>query len=138
MVVMGRRILQVHRRIWNVKDTKGRACLAAHHTRPMSPSLNPLLLSAIALAVVAQADLFPLPPGYHRYAPRSQGISWEACGSDDAPRDCARFEVPLDWHNDAAGKASLAVARYNATKQPKIGTLFVNPGGPGSSCQITI
>ncbi|KAG9096104.1 hypothetical protein FRC06_009047, partial [Ceratobasidium sp. 370] len=51
----------------------------------------------------------------------------------DAPRDCARFEVPLDWHDESAGKASLAVARYRATKQPKIGTLFLNPGGPGGS-----
>ncbi|KAF8604272.1 alpha/beta-hydrolase [Ceratobasidium sp. AG-I] len=99
----------------------------------MSPSLGPLLLGAIALATVAHADPFSLPPGYHRYAPRSQGINWESCGSEDAPRECARFEVPLDWHNDAAGKASLVIARYKATKEPKIGTLFVNPGGPGGS-----
>lgn len=100
----------------------------------MSPSLGTLLFGAIALTVVAQADPFSLPPGYHRYAPRSQGISWEACGTEDAPRDCGRLEVPLDWHNDAAGKASLAIARYKATKPPKIGTLFVNPGGPGKLC----
>ncbi|KAG8736010.1 hypothetical protein FRC10_009883, partial [Ceratobasidium sp. 414] len=41
-----------------------------------------------------------------------------------------RFEVPLDYQNESAGKASLAVARYPATKQPKIGTLFLNTGGP--------
>ncbi|KAG8740786.1 hypothetical protein FRC10_003895 [Ceratobasidium sp. 414] len=92
-----------------------------------------LLFGATALAVVVQADPFALSPGYHRYARRNQGINWEPCGTDDAPRDCARFEVPLDWHDESAGKASLAVARYRATEPPKIGTLFVNPGGPGGS-----
>ncbi|QRV91985.1 Abhydrolase domain-containing protein [Ceratobasidium sp. AG-Ba] len=46
---------------------------------------------------------------------------------------CGRFEVPLDYQNATAGKASLAVVKYPATKQPKIGTLFWNGGGPGGS-----
>ncbi|KAG9119699.1 hypothetical protein FRC07_005140 [Ceratobasidium sp. 392] len=91
-----------------------------------------LLLGATALSAAVQANSFSLPSGYHRYAPRNQGIDWAPCAQNDA-RDCARFEVPLDWHNETAGKASLAVARYRATQKPKIGTLFVNPGGPGES-----
>ncbi|KAG8721708.1 hypothetical protein FRC09_007499 [Ceratobasidium sp. 395] len=97
----------------------------------MAPSLH-LLLGAAAYAAVVRADSFTLPPGYHRYAPRSQGINWAPCEGNET-LDCTRFEVPLDWHDETAGKASLAVARYRATKQPKIGTLFVNPGGPGGS-----
>ncbi|KAG9081140.1 hypothetical protein FRC06_005797 [Ceratobasidium sp. 370] len=58
---------------------------------------------------------------------RSSGWS---CG-DNGSRECGRFEVPLDYQNATAGKASLAVARLRATRQPKMGTLFVNPGGPG-------
>ncbi|KAG8730524.1 hypothetical protein FRC12_020220, partial [Ceratobasidium sp. 428] len=72
----------------------------------MAPSVH-LLLGAAALAAVVRADSFALPPGYHRYAPRSQGIAWAPCEGNEA-LDCARFEVPLDWHNETAGKASLA------------------------------
>ncbi|KAG9105175.1 hypothetical protein FRC07_009539 [Ceratobasidium sp. 392] len=91
-----------------------------------------LLLGTAALAAAAQADPFALPSGYHRYAPRVEGINWAPCKAN-AERDCALFEVPLDWHNETAGKATLAVARHRATKQPKLGTLFSNPGGPGGS-----
>jgi hypothetical protein len=93
-------------------------------------------MSALALAAVlttaAHAIHFPLPDGFHRFAPRAEGLSWEPCALEGGPtRECSRFEVPLDWNNSAAGKASLAVARYPATKQPRLGTLFINPGGPG-------
>ncbi|KAG9092827.1 hypothetical protein FS749_015411 [Ceratobasidium sp. UAMH 11750] len=94
----------------------------------MHPSI-PLLLSLSALVA---ADPFVLPDGFHRFAPRQQGIQWEACDTD-GPALCGRFEVPLDYANEAAGKASLVVARYPATNGPKIGTLFLNPGGPGGS-----
>ncbi|CAE6474631.1 unnamed protein product [Rhizoctonia solani] len=99
----------------------------------MAPLLGTLILGAAALATTVNAQHWPLPEGYHRFAPRSEGFQWEKCGSDKAPRECSRFEVPLDWADHAAGKASLAVARYKATKQPKLGTVFVNPGGPGGS-----
>ncbi|KAJ1300403.1 hypothetical protein OPQ81_005222 [Rhizoctonia solani] len=60
-------------------------------------------------------------------------ISWAPCGDPNLPRECGRFEVPLDYVNNAAGTASLAVARLNATVAPRLGTVFVNPGGPGES-----
>ncbi|KAG9077888.1 hypothetical protein FRC06_008648, partial [Ceratobasidium sp. 370] len=77
-------------------------------------------------------DPFAFPPGFHRFAERAQGINWQSCG-DNGSRECGRFEVPLDYQNATAGKASLAVARLRVTRQPKVGTLFVNPGGPGES-----
>ncbi|KAJ1307669.1 hypothetical protein OPQ81_001762 [Rhizoctonia solani] len=100
----------------------------------MAPLLGSLILGAAAAAFVttANAQHWPLPEGYHRFAPRTEGFKWGRC-SEKSTRECARFEVPLDWANHTAGKASLAVARYKATKQPKLGTMFVNPGGPGSS-----
>ncbi|CAE6456295.1 unnamed protein product [Rhizoctonia solani] len=71
---------------------------------------------------------------YHRYIPRNNNLDWKNCSIDGFPgRECTRFEVPLDWHNDQVGKASLAMIRYPAIKQPKLGTLFMNPGGPGGS-----
>ncbi|KAG8721739.1 hypothetical protein FRC08_010620 [Ceratobasidium sp. 394] len=88
----------------------------------------------VAFATLVSANPFALPPGFHRFASRSEGITWGPCEiSNSTNRQCGRFEVPLDYQNATAGKASLAVARYLATRQPKLGTLFLNPGGPGGS-----
>lgn len=106
----------------------------------MPPSFTSLLFSAALAgtgAAVARADLFPLPDGYNRFAPLSQGVNWNNCTDDSGKAisglQCGRFEVPLDWHNSTAGKGSLAVVRHPAAKQPKLGTIFFNPGGPGES-----
>ncbi|CAE6465220.1 unnamed protein product [Rhizoctonia solani] len=105
----------------------------------MALPLGPLLLGAAALASTVNAGPWALPEGYHRFAPRAEGFSWGDCGgSAPSSRDCSWFEVPLDWADHGAGKAKLAVARYKATKQPKLGTLFINPGGPGGSGVDTI
>ncbi|KAH7344213.1 Alpha/Beta hydrolase protein [Rhizoctonia solani] len=96
--------------------------------------LGPLLLGTFALASTVNASPWTLPEGYHRFAPRAEGFSWGNCGEGvPTSRECSRFEVPLDWADPSAGKATLAVARYQATKKPKLGTLFANPGGPGGS-----
>ncbi|KDQ20372.1 hypothetical protein BOTBODRAFT_26373 [Botryobasidium botryosum FD-172 SS1] len=56
-------------------------------------------------------------------------IDWAPCGEG---YECGRLEVPLDYHNPTLGTASLSVGRYLATsKEPKLGSLLVNPGGPG-------
>ncbi|CAE6422740.1 unnamed protein product [Rhizoctonia solani] len=99
----------------------------------MPPLLAYLALGTVALATSVNAQHWPLPEGYHRFAPRRTGFQWEKCIPTRTSRDCSRFEVPLDWADSTSGKASLAVARFNATKQPKLGTIFVNPGGPGGS-----
>ncbi|QRW17406.1 Abhydrolase domain-containing protein [Rhizoctonia solani] len=99
----------------------------------MLPSTGSLILGTTALAAVVNADPWSLPEGYHQYAPRNEGFSWGECPGNFTGRECSRFEVPLDWANHSAGKASIAVARYKAPKQPRLGTLFVNPGGPSGS-----
>ncbi|CAE7050036.1 unnamed protein product [Rhizoctonia solani] len=112
-------------------------CIGASFTP--SPRNRPIMLGAAALASTVSANPWILPEGYHRFAPRSSGFSWGDCGTEaPSSRECSRFEVPLDWANESAGKGSLAVARYKATKQPKLGTLFINPGGPGGSGVDTI
>jgi hypothetical protein len=42
--------------------------------------------------------------------------------------------VPLDWDRPNGPTISLALIRHFASKpEQRIGTLFINPGGPGSS-----
>ncbi|KAH9923439.1 alpha/beta-hydrolase [Epithele typhae] len=46
---------------------------------------------------------------------------------------CATFDVPLDYLGGSAGRAQLALVKANATAEPRLGTVFYNPGGPGVS-----
>ncbi len=46
--------------------------------------------------------------------------------------ECAKVPVPLDYRNPSAGRVTLALTRKRASGA-RIGTLFVNPGGPGGS-----
>lgn len=46
---------------------------------------------------------------------------------------CANIEVPLDYDNPDAGTTNIAFLKYESPKQPAIGDLIFNPGGPGES-----
>lgn len=62
-----------------------------------------------------------------------QKLKWHACGSGGF--QCATLKVPLDYARpDAGSELELAVSRKKATGPGrKLGSLLVNPGGPGSS-----
>ena len=72
-------------------------------------------------------------------SPRAAGpvgapIPWAACVPPSEGLQCARIRVPLDWDRPKGRTISLAVIRHLASKPgERIGTLFINPGGPGSS-----
>ncbi len=58
-------------------------------------------------------------------------ITWTSCGG---PTQCGTLAVPLDWATPDGPTISLAVARRPARDAAhRIGSLFVNPGGPGAS-----
>jgi pimeloyl-ACP methyl ester carboxylesterase len=65
-------------------------------------------------------------------APR---LRWHSCYSDVAPNlECATFRVPLDYDRPRGQKISLALIRIPAgDPERRIGSLFFNPGGPGTS-----
>ena len=60
-------------------------------------------------------------------------LTWEDdCYSGGV--QCARAQVPLDYDDPTGQHVSLRLARLPATDSAhRIGTLFVNPGGPGNS-----
>jgi pimeloyl-ACP methyl ester carboxylesterase len=61
-------------------------------------------------------------------------INWGSCGNEFPEIQCAKVKVPLDYRYPNGQKTELALARYPASDQTnKIGTVFVNPGGPGGS-----
>nr|WP_325096704.1 alpha/beta hydrolase [Mycolicibacterium vinylchloridicum] len=57
-------------------------------------------------------------------------VKWSPCRTAGA--ECGEVEVPVDYGEDSGDVARLALIRFPATGQ-KIGSLVVNPGGPGGS-----
>ena len=61
-------------------------------------------------------------------------IAWSKCFSQIGPFQCGTMQVPLDYDNPNGATISLAVVRLPATDPAhRIGSLFLNPGGPGGS-----
>lgn len=71
------------------------------------------------------------PPGQGLKRFYDQELSWEDCGTGD---ECASVWVPLDYA-DPDGQAITVQARLQpaADQANRVGTLFINPGGPGGS-----
>ena len=60
----------------------------------------------------------------------TQDLDWAGCGPDQ----CAKLTVPIDYSNPDGATLKLVVLKV-AAKSPskRIGSLVVNPGGPGAS-----
>lgn len=77
--------------------------------------------------------------------PRDQhGINWYPCpelnknitiltGVEGTPFDCAKLQVPLDYTDPHSKPLELDLFRVNATKEPVLGTVLINFGGPGGT-----
>jgi pimeloyl-ACP methyl ester carboxylesterase len=65
--------------------------------------------------------------------PTAWAIDWEACGPDFPGIECATTDVPLDYDRPGGATTGIALARVPATAANRVGTVFVNPGGPGGS-----
>lgn len=55
-------------------------------------------------------------------------LSWEDCSAGE----CAELEVPLDYDDPDGDTITVSIGRVAATGD-RIGSLFVNPGGPGAT-----
>ena len=74
------------------------------------------------------------PAGAAGPAAGQAGIAWKRCKGMGKRFQCARVAVPLNWHRPAGPQIKLAVMRYLGSDQKhRIGSMFVNPGGPGES-----
>ncbi|PXY22921.1 peptidase [Prauserella muralis] len=93
---------------------------------------------ALVGALVAGAALAGAPAASGEVA-APPTVSWGQCGPEvSVPADsaskysCATYRVPIDHDNAALGTIDLTLLRRAADKpKEKIGSLFLNPGGPG-------
>ncbi|GLY51170.1 alpha/beta hydrolase [Lentzea sp. NBRC 102530] len=61
-------------------------------------------------------------------------INWASCGPENPGFECASVKVPLDHDEPRGATTTVALARKPATdKARRIGSLLLNPGGPGGS-----
>ncbi|NBO35409.1 MAG: alpha/beta hydrolase [Actinobacteria bacterium] len=59
----------------------------------------------------------------------SQQLEWSGCNGDF---ECTTFNVPIDYANPANGALQISVIRKPASGS-SLGSLILNPGGPGGS-----
>jgi pimeloyl-ACP methyl ester carboxylesterase len=86
-------------------------------------------LALIALSFTAYTQSQPDYPktlsGYY-----AQEINWQSCNQDF---QCATLAVPIDYEKLSTGTFEIALLKYEARTSKKLGSLIVNPGGPGGS-----
>ncbi len=94
-----------------------------------APTSNPKEKGTTQTAPAPDAgDMPAAPAGLEEFY--TQDVDWDSCRGG---AECASVTVPLDYANPDNGKTiELELKRYPATGE-KIGTLFLNPGGPGGS-----
>jgi pimeloyl-ACP methyl ester carboxylesterase len=86
------------------------------------------------LAVLVLLGLVFLPAIPASARASASTIAWTPCHQSYGPFECARVSVPLDYDDPGGPHIGLALARLPATEPgARIGTIFLNPGGPGNS-----
>ncbi|WP_369032391.1 alpha/beta hydrolase [Streptomyces adonidis] len=92
-----------------------------------------------AVAVAASALLGQLLTGTATAAvpaATTSSIAWVPCESPsgEGEFECGTLTVPVDWQHPDGTTVDLALARHRATDPDRrIGSLLLNPGGPGQS-----
>lgn len=103
------------------------------HPRQVAVLLLPALLGGCGLLSPEEPVAVPTPSAVVEADPSladyyAQTPTWVNCG----PADCATIEVPLDYGDPSGERIDLGITRVAATGE-RLGSLFVNPGGPGAS-----
>jgi pimeloyl-ACP methyl ester carboxylesterase len=113
-----------------------------HGARSGSPDIRPsftpirlharLLVAAVAGALAASLLLAPsVASGTPAPTLRVPHPTWHPCHRDF---ECTRVWVPLDYGAPAGPAISIAMVKLPATQpERRIGSIFLNPGGPGGS-----
>ncbi len=71
----------------------------------------------------------PAGSGISRYT--TQKLTWTNCTIKNKSVQCATTTAPLDYTAPDVQAITLKLVKKLGTQTPKLGTIFVNPGGPG-------
>jgi hypothetical protein len=90
--------------------------------------ITAVLSSILVLTSCAAVEPKPL---YSLSQYQTQELKWRDCYGN---YQCSSLLVPIDYADLSVGAFSLALLRFQALDQDRrIGSLVVNPGGPGAS-----
>lgn len=124
----------------STRSVRRLACLVAS-----AAVLSPVLAGAMAEGVGADAAPPSVPAAATANDPKTDVLDWKPCTDAQFDRwkkiddnslpgfECSPFVRPLDRSDPTGKKVTLAVVKLPATGTDRIGTLFLNPGGPGQS-----
>lgn len=98
---------------------------SAPSSRPAPPGARPSPVGSAAASSASAGSAAALAAFYR------QRLAWSSCQTSF---QCATLRVPLDYANPAGPAISIAVVRLPASDPAaRIGSLVLNPGGPGGS-----
>ncbi|KAH7334293.1 TAP-like protein-domain-containing protein [Rhizoctonia solani] len=96
-----------------------------------------IVITGLVVSNVGATHAFTIHP---RQTSNSSAISWFTC-PDVNSTQCAFFDVPMDYTNpNSNSTVSIFLRRYLATapEDQRLGSLLINPGGPGGSGSDTV
>jgi hypothetical protein len=121
--------------------SRGHAAAQSHEEHDMTVSITSRLALAAALVLATGTSLAdgaartaphaPQQPTHQPTPPQVPYLDWTDCGDGF---QCANATVPLDYDHPRGRTVQIALIRRPAVDQAnRIGSLFLNPGGPGGS-----
>ena len=130
---------QLHQRSRAVSATYNQHCL-------LLPPISMVSLSTaiLALGLTAAVDARAL---------SKKGMKWNSCSELNKniteltatlllgaaePFECSKLSVPLDYTDPDSPPLNLDLFRVKATKEPVLGTVLYNPGGPGGNAGVNL
>ncbi|CAE6527676.1 unnamed protein product [Rhizoctonia solani] len=99
-----------------------------------------LWITGAALGELTTAKAAYTPVIHSRQTSNTSTISWSTC-PDVNSTQCALFEVPMDYTNpNSSSTVSIFLRKYPATapSDQRLGSILVNPGGPGGSGSASV
>ncbi|MDC5696277.1 alpha/beta hydrolase [Intrasporangium calvum] len=104
--------------------------------RPVPPVAGPVATPAVSNTPSSGPSATSAPVGGHPEDLATfytQQVDWQECQGSPA-HQCASIEVPVDYADPDGDTFELALRKVPALKaEQKVGTLIINPGGPGGS-----
>ncbi|UUU23734.1 alpha/beta hydrolase [Streptomyces sp. DSM 40750] len=103
---------------------------------PRSKARGRLAVGALVTALFGQLLAGTAVAAPSAKTPPPARMAWEPCESPsgEGTFECATIKVPVDWKRPRGATIDLALARHRATDpERRIGSLLINPGGPGGS-----
>jgi pimeloyl-ACP methyl ester carboxylesterase len=103
---------------------------------PSASAASPVPASSPAASSVSAAPAPPVPAALPHIDEATlqtfytQRLAWHDCGSGFG---CASLTVPVDYAHPLGATIKLEVTRYRTSSKSRLGSVVLNPGGPGAS-----